>query len=272
MNEKNELQEEENKGIATEMETVIENNEEEIVYDSAFKQFSYLFTSWPKFFESAKIKPYILVLILVIFLATIALPFVSNGYKELSINSQIELLQEIYENDMYDSIDKDSAIQMAIDGVEASFSPVRLIIAQAFGKLLSVLLTSVFVLLTVLILGSKNKNFKGVLAISLGMIVFSSFYDFFYYMIINFTNSLVDVTSLGILNPNANVMSTSFVLLNSISLLLIISLIYLYMAGVKYFNLSKAKSIVLTIVINIIPIVLSVGAVVVYNQMFGSLV
>ncbi len=253
------------------MEQIVEN-EEVVEKDSTLTQTKYFFTSWTKYFESVLKGGKPLMLIAIVIGITLMASFFLEGTKEATMEMTRVQLEELYSADRFDGMDTDAFIEQAVQGGAKQFQPINYILISSISILFGLLFNTVFLFILALIFKAKEgKKFSKVLTVAIGALVISNIFGFISVVAINYTGSLVNITSALALSPNTSIQSVAGVILSYISASTIILAIYYYFMGKELFKLSKGKSIVYSVVIFLVPLLLQVGLVFVNNVIMASM-
>ncbi len=250
------------------MEEIIEETTE--VADSGIIQLKYFFSSWTKYFTSIAVKPKFLVFLGLMFVLVLAMTPFREAQKEITIESTRVTLEETFSNNaLYQDFSDDeleALVEQTLRATENMYSaPIFLltnVLVTAFGLLMT------FVLLYIVLkLLKSDITPKQMLGVAVGATVITTIQNLVYAVTLNFTGSLTNIMSLGIFAIDAPVSSTQFVLLNSITIASVITFVFYYFMGTNLLRFSKNKSLTVSFLLIIIPILLTVVPTMLVNML-----
>ncbi len=254
-------------GMEVEQE-VLKNIDE--VSDSGITQLKYFFSSWSKYFKSISVKPTFLVFFALIFVLILALTPFREAQKEYTIESTRITLEDTFNNNsLYQELsedDIDALVEQSLNTVENMYSAPIFILTNVVVAVSGFLMTFVCVLV-VLKISKSTITVKQMLAVTVGATVISSITNLVYGISINFTGSLTNIMSLGIFAVEAPITSTAFVLLNSITIATVITFMFYYYMCTQLSKFSKNKSLIVSLVLIIVPIIITVGPTLLVNML-----
>ncbi len=242
------------------MEKQVHEGVEEVA-DSGATQLIYFFTSWSKYFKSISIKPRFLLFFVIIAVLTFALVPFRDAQKELTMESTRVTLEETFNNSALYQDFSDDEIEQLIDqslkATENMYSAPIFALTNVISKVVSILLLFIWIFIVLKLLKCEVTA-KQMLAIAVGATVFTSISMLVYSISIGATGSMADITSLGIFAINAPITSPTFVILNSVNIATIITGIFYYFMGTNLLNFSKNKSLIVSIILIVVPILATV--------------
>ncbi len=243
------------------MEEVVQQSVEEVP-DSGITQLKYFFSSWTKYFKSIAVKPTFLLFFAVIFVLILVLTPFREAQKELTMDYTRVVLEEqfttstLYQDFSDDELD--ALVEQSLRTVGNMYSAPIFILSNILANVSYFLTTFVCILIVLKILKS-TVTVKQMLAVTVGATVISAIETLVYGISISFTGSMTNIMSLGIFAIDAPISSVRYVFLNSISIATIITFIFYYYMSVHLAKYSKNKSLVLSFVLIIVPIIITVA-------------